>query len=434
MAGLLDFVGVPAGLLGIGGLPFDEQNFRQMQPGGIPPWMATAPMTLPQGQGFGPDEMSGAQRQPGPPMQMAPQLPPQAPAPAMPPAAPQSSGGPGILERLANTGGLIGGIANTLGAVTGQGGSGINPETSNGPAGQVYRLMLSKGVEPQMAKVLASSRETAQAWLTTQVKPQGTDDIREYEYAKAQGFQGTFADWNDRKRAGAGEYGLQPIWGTDDKGNTVMLQAGKSGKAIQSVLPPNVNLSTGVDKIDLGTHWGIQDKRSGEIKGYLPKNIEAKEAAEEVGKARGQAQAELPAVEMTANRTIKQIDDFVGSPGFDEVFGQIDQFRPNWTMSDKGREALTRFKQLSGRAFLEDRAMLKGGGAITDFESNKAEMAVARLERSLNESDAKSALEEFKEAVREGAAKLRAKAGGAAPQPAAPAAPSADLKKKYGLD
>lgn len=154
-----------------------------------------------------------------------------------------------------------------------------------------------------------------------------------------------------------------------------------------------------------------QPMQPGQTPGFYPKDHQAKEAAEKRGEIQGQAQGELPAVEITARRTIEQIDQFMNSKGFSEVFGVIDQFRPNWTMSDSGRDSLAKFKQLSGRAFLEGRAMLKGGGAITDFESGKAESAIARLERSVNETDAKAALEEFKDAVREGAAKLRAKAG-----------------------
>jgi hypothetical protein len=120
------------------------------------------------------------------------------------------------------------------------------------------------------------------------------------------------------------------------------------------------------------------------------------------------------------------------SKGFNEVFGAIDQFRPNFTMSGDGRDALARFKQLSGRAFLEGRSMLKGGGAITDFESNKAESAIARLDRSQNESDARAALEDFKSAVREGAAKLKATASGTAPAASSPQ-PSGGLPSGWSV-
>lgn len=217
--------------------------------------------------------------------------------------------------------------------------------------------------------------------------------------------------------------GLNTVWGTKD-GKPAIGQLSSTGELVETKLPEGFQPSKGLKKMDLGDSWAYVEEQTGQTVRIVPKNIEAKEAAEERGKAQGLAQAELPVVEITAARTIKQIDDFVNSKGFSEVFGAIDQFRPNWTMSDKGRESLSQFKQLSGRAFLEGRTLLKGGGAITDFESAKAEAAIARLERSLNEQDAKMALKDFQDAVREGVAKLRAKAGTSGTS-AASSAPSA---------
>ena len=56
-----------------------------------------------------------------------------------------------------------------------------------------------------------------------------------------------------------------------------------------------------------------------------------------------------------------------------------------------------------------------GGGAITDFESQKAEAAFARLNQAQSPEDFKAALDEFNSAVKEGVRKLEQQAG-AAPQ------------------
>lgn len=317
-------------------------------------------------------------------------------------------------------GALLGGF---MGATTGEYGSREN---------LTIKALMSKGLDRDMARAAAKNPQ-----LMSAVVPQlfgtkdKTDDIREYEFAKQQGFGGTLEQWMQRKRGGAGEYGMQPIYGTDEKGDPVIMQLGKGGDMVRSKVPDGVKISTGIDKIDLGTRWALRDKRSGAIVGYEDKDIVGKESAEERGKVQGQAQAALPGVELTSQRTIQKIDDFMNSKGFNEVFGVLDQFRPNWTMSDAGRESLSRFKQLSGEAFLEGRTMLKGGGAITDFESAKAESAIARLERSLNEADAKAALNDFKDAVRAGAEKLRAQARGSA-QPASPAQPSLPPQSNSG--
>jgi hypothetical protein len=326
MAGLLDYLFNPPGAQG--GLFAHLPAWQwQQQGGGFPPMAQPQQSTT---QPAPPQEMSAARVAPQPSMPMAPQLDgdnnpipgmgmggggfnlpslfggamaqaPQGGMPGQPQMQLQPSPmmgqpqpeGPGMLQRLANTGGAVGGFANFLGAVTGTGGRGVNPETSTGPAGQVYRMMLAKGVDPAAAKLMASQKETALAWVAAQMKPQGTDDIREFEYAKGQGFKGTLEDWMARKRGGAGEFGLTPVWGTDKDGNTVMIQPGKSGTAIQSVLPEGVKLSTGVDKIDLGTQWALQDRRSGQIVGYLPKDIAGAEQQKVIGKGQGEASEAL---------------------------------------------------------------------------------------------------------------------------------------------
>ena len=111
----------------------------------------------------------------------------------------------------------------------------------------------------------------------------------------------------------------------------------------------------------------------------------------------------------------------MSSEGFSSIFGSLDQYRPAWTMDASGKDARTRFEQLKGTAFLSAYAMLKGGGAITDIEGQKAGAAMARLDRSLSEDEAKQALKDFKEAVDTGLMKLGRAAGGGA-EPASPAA------------
>jgi len=324
---------------------------------------------------------------------------------------------------LGNPGGLINKVADAATAF----------QTGTTPANQTAQYLVSKGMDPAMAKTVVSDPALLRSVLPSLMGTGGqTDDIKEYQFAKREDPSLTFNKFMQQKKAVSGEYSLTPQYGTDKDGNTVLIQTGKSGTAIQTVLPAGVKISSGVEKIDLGTEWGLYDRRSGQMVGKQAKDIKGKESAEEVGKAQGIAKAALPAVEITANRTIEQIDQFMNSKGFNEVFGVLDQYRPNFTMSDAGRDSLAKFKQLSGRAFLEGRSMLKGGGAITDFESNKAESAIARLERSQSEADARAALQEFKEAVREGAAKLRATAGVALPAAPAGSPNVDDLLKKYG--
>jgi len=97
----------------------------------------------------------------------------------------------------------------------------------------------------------------------------------------------------------------------------------------------------------------------------------------------------------------------------------------------EGLGLIERIGQLQSNAWLSARQMLKGGGAITDYESQKAEAAVARLERPKSEEEFKQALKDLRDAIVEGEAKLRAQQGGTSVSPQG--GPSDDdLLRMYG--
>jgi hypothetical protein len=332
------------------------------------------------------------------------------------PAQPQGFGG--FLQSLNENFQNMGNGGSIIGALTGQ-----------SPNNQTAQFLVSKGIDPATAKSIVSDPHLLRTVLPQLLGTKQTDDIIEHERAQK---DPAFAAFLRSKRATTGEYGLNYVYGVDKNGKTVAFAPGKSGDPKQIQFPEGVEIARGIETINTPTEVITRDKQTGVILSREKKDIVGKESAEEVGKARGVAQAALPAAEMTAQRAIDKIDQFMNSKGFNDVFGAIDQFRPNWTMGSDGREALTRFKQLQGTAFLEGRTLLKGGGAITDFESNKAESAIARLERSLNEADAREALNDFKDAVRAGAAKLKATATGAAPAAPAPQ-PSGGLPSGWSV-
>jgi hypothetical protein len=220
-----------------------------------------------------------------------------------------------------------------------------------------------------------------------------------------------------KRAAGGGqtEYGLNPIYGTDpETGEPVLGTLGKDG-TFKKIDTGGVKLSTGVDKIDLGTHWGLLDKKSGQVVSTMPKEnyqeaFDRGQGAAE-GKARGEAAANLPTDLATAEQALKELDDLIKHPGINAIAGPFNQYRPSWTMSAEGRDALARFNQAKGRAFLQAFGMLKGGGQITEIEGLKAEQAMARMDRAQSEADFKTALQDFRDAVATGMEKIRQRAG-----------------------
>lgn len=228
------------------------------------------------------------------------------------------------------------------------------------------------------------------------------DDMLKLHYAQlAEQKRYHDAQMKKLEQGAAARYGLNPIYGTDAEGNTVLLQPSTTGEAVQTKLPPGVKVSTGVEKIDAGTHWVLQDKRSGQTIGTIPKELEAAEQqkarGEAVGKAEGQAQVDLPRVLANANMIIRQIEEIENDPNLSNVTGWEARLP---TLMSRNVDTEERINQALGGAFLQAYESLKGGGQITEVEGAKATAAKARL-ANLKQSDAgfREALADFKREV-----------------------------------
>lgn len=88
--------------------------------------------------------------------------------------------------------------------------------------------------------------------------------------------------------------------------------------------------------------------------------------------------------------------------------------------------------QIQGSAFLKAYETLKGGGAITQIEGEKAERAIARLNTAQSDDEFKAALEEFQGIVKAGRDRLKF-GGDLAPLPANPTPQNLQRGKAYPL-
>lgn len=134
-----------------------------------------------------------------------------------------------------------------------------------------------------------------------------------------------------------------------------------------------------------------------------------------------------------AESVISLIDEIAKDPALPGVTGSleggggnnVDEFSMGRRAyyGDAGLAVVQKIAQLQGNAWLGARALLKGGGAITDYESKKAEGAMARLSRAQGDAEFQAALKDLKDAIRDGMAKLGAGQG----SPVAPDQAEIDL-------
>jgi hypothetical protein len=392
-------------------------------------------MTQPgQSQGFPgapgmPTDMSGSR---------APQAPPGAPMDIQPPQAPQGGGFMGGLSNgLANNSNMLMAMGAALMGGKGMGGAlesgmmGGQLDQRNRTTNQTRQALIKQGLSPEMAEIVAGNPALMSAVMQQKMGlTGGTDDIKEFEYAKKQGFTGNLQEWMQRKRAGAGEYGLQGIWGTKD-GKPALTQLGKSGEAVLSKLPEGFEPAQKPIEVDTKMGTVLIDPQTRQNIGFVPKQIAEAAAQEKIGEAQGPARVALPAAENTTKRALTMLDQLEKHPGFSDGVGFIVGRLP--AMTPKAADFRERVEQVDAMVFGDAVEVMRGLGALTDREGPKVTAARARLKTAKSEEDFKTALKDVREVFQTGIENMRTKAGGAAKPAATAPAPSGAKPDPLGL-
>jgi hypothetical protein len=250
---------------------------------------------------------------------------------------------------------------------------------------QQLQAELTKGAE-----MLPLQKQLMQAQITKAAEPPSSDDIREFQFAKKDGYTGGFSDWMKQKREMNGQTAQQVTWGTDAQGNYVAMQASRDGKLVQSQLPQ------GVVPVPA------------EVLAYR------KTQANQQGEASGKAKANLPVVETNAKLMKDALDAVENDPYLPTMTGFAANYRPNLSQSAVASQA--RIDQVQGKAFLQAFEGLRGGGAITEAEGAKATASISRLQAmAVGTEEYKKALADVRKEIDALVALARQKAS--APEP-----------------
>lgn len=134
--------------------------------------------------------------------------------------------------------------------------------------------------------------------------------------------------------------------------------------------------------------------------------------AQEGAKARSEAQASLPKVESAANLMLDTISKLKAHKGLPTILGLQGKFNPNAYIPGtpaQGAKALA--DQIQGQTFLQAYNQLRGGGQITEVEGQKAEAAMARLNRAQSYEDYVSALNDLERVINNAVTSAKQSAG-----------------------
>lgn len=196
-----------------------------------------------------------------------------------------------------------------------------------------------------------------------------------------------------------------PIWGTrrnaDGTTTPVLMQPRSDGSMTESRLPEGVTPERGnTQRVDLGTHWGVLDA-TGNLIGRIPKNTEEEARQRATGTAQGTQQVEsrnaAPSTVISASTTISNLDALINDPNLGWSVGWIGAGVNNSIPGSPGAARAARIAQAQGNAFIQAFESLKGGGAITQIEGEKATAAIGRLQTAQSEEAFRAALRELRQ-------------------------------------
>lgn len=144
-------------------------------------------------------------------------------------------------------------------------------------------------------------------------------------------------------------------------------------------------------------------KAGGAIEGGAAATIETTAdvaAATAEGAAAATAIVELPALVEQSRATINSINGLRNDPALGRVTGAM------WLNPEKlipgtpAYDFMERSKQVAGKVFAQAYETLKGGGPITEIESEEAKKAIARMSTAQSKEAYLEALDDFESSIR----------------------------------
>lgn len=234
-------------------------------------------------------------------------------------------------------------------------------------------------MEPAAAQQIIASAMFAPA----PAGPKPTDDMREYEMAVSQGFEGTLQDWIVTQRA-AGATNVFNNTGAPKTEAQIALE-GLPAAPTDMIWATDEDGFPIYEQVDMGNGQIAQRPVAIPLSGTKASETAANELASQVN-----------AVDQSY-LMLETIDSILEDPALENATGilSITQAIPSTGSYRFGGKV----RQLQGQVFLKAYESLKGSGQITEVEGAKAEAALSRIQSGLSPEDFRVAARELREVV-----------------------------------
>lgn len=250
--------------------------------------------------------------------------------------------------------------------------------------------------------------------------------VREYQFAKKDGFEGSYEDYRTQV---AGRNEAPASWrewqefnklSPEDQARYLTMKRQNSPMNLggQMIVPNQANPAAP----PLATfNKTPPPEQMPEFKGA---QSQASATGQVIGSQTATAAMGLPQAIAQGEQTTKLVDDILNDPAFAKVVGMPESL--SGVTAKMGSpipgtpEAgfMAKIDQLGGQQFLQAYETLKGSGQITEIEGKKATDAISRMTKTnQSEADYRKAAEEFKQIIQNATNRAKMKAGGGPARP-----------------
>ena len=282
------------------------------------------------------------------------------------------------------------------------------------------RMMKQRLQEAQLAQMeREASQPVAVGQGTTLIDPntrevvyqgetQQPASVKEFEYAKQNGYKGTFQEWStisaqSELPSSVREWKFFSGLPKDQQNQYLQMKRSSQVETIAGV-PTQITGGNVEPLSTLEQEAGAASTLAG-----------AAAAGKESGTTAAKAKLDFPRLEQNTREAIGVLDQLTQHPGLPYITGVYSKAPIVPGTSQAAADALA--QQVQGQTFLRAYETLKGGGQITEVEGKKAEAAIARLSRAQNTTDYQAALKELKGVMSTGLERARKSAGQRGSQP-----------------